>query len=48
VDANAGKQHLLEVAKRLDISGRTTMKKSELVSAIEKANAKSTRKARAK
>jgi cation transport regulator ChaB len=48
VDANAGKQHLLEVAKRLDIPGRTTMKKSELVSAIEKANAKSTRKARAK
>jgi len=48
VDANASKEHLLKVAKKLDISGRTTMKKSELVDAIQKANAKSTRKARAK
>ncbi len=45
VDANASKKHLLEVAKRLDISGRTTMKKGELVKAIDKANAKATRKA---
>jgi hypothetical protein len=36
------------VAKKLDISGRTKMKKSELVEAIQKANAKSTRKARGK
>jgi cation transport regulator ChaB len=48
VDANASKDHLLGVAKRLDISGRTKMKKAELVTAIRKANAKSTRKARAK
>jgi cation transport regulator ChaB len=48
VDANASKDHLLGVAKRLDISGRGKMKKSELVSAIQKANAKSDRKARAK
>ena len=48
VDANASKEHLLGVAKRLDISGRSKMKKSELVSAIQKANAKSDRKARAK
>lgn len=48
VDANASKEHLLGVAKRLDVSGRSKMKKSELVAAIQKANAKSDRKARAK
>jgi cation transport regulator ChaB len=48
VDANASKEHLLGVAKRLDISGRSKMKKSELVAAIQKANAKSDRKARDK
>ncbi|BCJ51125.1 hypothetical protein Asp14428_26000 [Actinoplanes sp. NBRC 14428] len=48
VDANAGKEHLLKLAKRLDISGRSKMKKSELVDAIDKANAKATRKAAAK
>ena len=48
VDANASKEHLLGVAKRLDISGRSKMKKSELVAAIQKANAKSDRKARSK
>jgi hypothetical protein len=39
---------LLSVADRLDISGRTKMKKSDLVDAIQKANVKSTRRARAK
>src|SRR3954462_2697527 len=48
VDANASKKHLLEVAKRLEISGRTKMKKSELVDAIQKANNRSTAKARKK
>jgi cation transport regulator ChaB len=48
VDANASKEHLLGVAKRLDVKGRGKMKKSELVEAIQKANAKSDRKARAK
>ena len=48
VDANASKEHLVEVAKRLDISGRSRMSKSELVDAIQKANAASTRKARGK
>jgi cation transport regulator ChaB len=48
VDANASKDHLRKVAKRLDISGRSTMKKAELVTAIKKANAKATRKAGAK
>lgn len=45
VDANASKKHLLEVARRLDITGRTTMTKPELVDAIQKANARATRKA---
>jgi cation transport regulator ChaB len=38
VDANASKKHLLDVARRLDISGRSSMNKGELVTAIEKAN----------
>ena len=46
VDANASKQHLYDVAKRLDIPGRSQMSKDDLVQAIEKANAKETRKSR--
>jgi cation transport regulator ChaB len=38
VDANASKKHLAEVARRLDISGRSTMSKDQLVTAIKKAN----------
>lgn len=38
VDANASKDHLMDVAKRLDVPGRSRMKKSELVDAIQKAN----------
>src|SRR5579875_2441545 len=38
VDANASKSHLYEIAKRLDISGRSQMTKKELVGAIQKAN----------
>jgi cation transport regulator ChaB len=48
VDANASKAHLMDVAKKLEISGRSRMTKPELVDAIQKANAKSTRKARGK
>ena len=48
VDANASKEHLLDVAKRLEIRGRSRMTKAELVDAIQKANAASTRRARAK
>jgi cation transport regulator ChaB len=48
VDANGSKRHLLEQAKKLEISGRSRMTKAELVDAIEKANASSTRKARGK
>jgi len=38
VDANATKKHLLEVARRLDVQGRSTMTKDELVTEIKKAN----------
>jgi len=46
VDANASKAHLLDIAKRLGIKGRSTMTKDELVQAIGKANDRETRKAR--
>jgi hypothetical protein len=46
VDANASKAHLMDVAKRLDINGRSRMTKDELVSAITKANNRKTAKAR--
>src|SRR3954469_17133593 len=46
VDANATKAHLLEVARRLDVEGRSKMDKSELVEAIEKANRRASDKAR--
>jgi cation transport regulator ChaB len=46
VDANASKSHLAEIAKRLDISGRSGMTKDELVEAIQKANAQKTRASR--
>ncbi len=48
VDANATKDHLLSVAKRLGVSGRSKMKKKELVDAIQKANNKKTADARKK
>jgi cation transport regulator ChaB len=46
VDANASKSHLLDLAKKLDVSGRTKMKKKQLVEAIQKANNRKTAKAR--
>ncbi|WP_203901040.1 ChaB family protein [Virgisporangium aliadipatigenens] len=46
VDANATKTHLMEVARRLEIPGRSSMNKGELVEAIKKANRKATSKAR--
>jgi hypothetical protein len=46
VDANASKSHLYEVAKKLDVAGRSTMTKQQLVKAIEKANDRKTAKAR--
>ncbi|MBB2913688.1 cation transport regulator ChaB [Streptosporangium becharense] len=46
VDANASKQHLYDVARRLDVPGRSTMTKQQLVDAIKKANRRATAKAR--
>jgi cation transport regulator ChaB len=46
VDANATKAHLMDVAKKLGITGRSRMKKDDLVEAIKKANAAETRKRR--
>ena len=46
VDANASKGHLMQIARRLDVSGRSKMSKDELVEAIQKANDRETRKAR--
>ncbi len=48
VDANATKDHLKKIAKKLDISGRSTMKKKELVDAIQKASTKKTADTRKK
>ena len=46
VDANASKKHLYDLAKRLEIAGRSSMSKEELVEAIGKENDRRTRRAR--
>lgn len=46
VDANASKEHLLKVARRLDVPGRSTMNKRELVDAIQRTNTRRTGQAR--
>ena len=46
VDANASKKHLYELARRLDVPGRSSMSKDELVEAIGKANDRATARAR--
>jgi cation transport regulator ChaB len=46
VDANASKRHLYALAQRLDIRGRSTMAKADLVEAIKRANDRVTRKSR--
>jgi cation transport regulator ChaB len=46
VDAHASKAHLMEVARRLDVPGRSKMTKSELVDAIDKANKRESARAR--
>jgi hypothetical protein len=46
VDANASTTHRYEVARKLDVPGRSSMSKQELVEAIDKANRRRTRKAR--
>ena len=47
VDAKASKEHLMHVAKRLDIRGRSRMTKADLVEAIKKANRRASARARA-
>ena len=46
VDANASKSHLYDIAKRLDVPGRSTRSKDELVDDIQHANDRETRRAR--
>ncbi|MGH3854224.1 MAG: ChaB family protein [Pseudonocardiaceae bacterium] len=46
VDANASKKHLEQLARRLNIRGRSQMTKDELVEAIRKANNRETTRAR--
>ena len=46
VDANASKKHLQDLARRLDVFGRSSMTKGELVGAIEKANDRESAKSR--
>lgn len=46
VDARATKEHLMQVARRLDVRGRSTMTKDELIEAIKKANRRETARAR--
>jgi cation transport regulator ChaB len=47
VDANASRDHLMKIASRLDIRGRSSMTKDKLVKAIEKTNVRKTSQARA-
>lgn len=46
VDANASMTHLRDMARKLDVPGRSRMNKSELVDALKKANRRATSKAR--
>ncbi|WP_432510228.1 ChaB family protein [Kineococcus sp. SYSU DK001] len=46
VDEHATKDHLLQVARELDVRGRSRMTKAELVEAIRKANDRATRRSR--
>jgi cation transport regulator ChaB len=46
VDANASKRHLYEIAQRLEVPGRSSMSKAELVDALQKASDRQTAKAR--
>lgn len=48
VDANASKQHLYERARQLDIPGRSSMSKAELVEALKKASGRRTAQARSR
>lgn len=45
VDARATKQHLLDIARRLDVTGRSRMTKAQLVEAIDEQNRLATARA---
>lgn len=45
VDANANKAHLMDLARRLDLRGRSSMNKHELVEALQRENDRETRRA---
>ncbi|MFC4562421.1 ChaB family protein [Nocardiopsis mangrovi] len=47
VDANASKEHLYARARELDVPGRSTMTKPQLVKALEKESRRRTRRPRA-
>jgi ChaB len=42
VDANASKSHLMRLARRLDVRGRSTMTRAQLVEALRRANSRAT------
>ena len=46
VDANATRSHLMDLARRLEIRGRSRMSKDELVEAVQRANDRETRRSR--
>ncbi len=46
VDANASEQHLMDLARRLDVRGRSRMTKAELVEALQKANDRASARSR--
>lgn len=46
IDVNASKQHLLKRAREVDIRGRSSMNKQELVDALQKKSRQHTRQAR--
>ena len=48
VDANASRAHLQELARRLQVKGRSTMTKAQLVDALRRANDRETAAARSR
>ena len=48
VDESASKEHLYDLAKRLDVAGRSRMSRAQLLDAIRKANRSATREARSR
>jgi cation transport regulator ChaB len=48
VDTNASKKHLYGLAQRLDVPGRSSMSKDELVDALQKASRRETARARSR